>query len=131
MIIGPHINFNGNCEEAMKTYEKIFGGSDLKMVKYGDIDSDAVNDDEKDRILIGEMNINNTTFLFSDVPQYVHGNNLAIAIKLKLKEEVQEAFNALKGGATVHIELGPTFFSPMYVFFTDKFGVTWEFMCSE
>ncbi|KZX15365.1 VOC family protein [Methanobrevibacter filiformis] len=136
MVVGPHVMFNGNCEEAMKIYKDLFNGSDLKMVKYKDVesrfDSASMNDKEKNMVLIGEMIINNTTFLFSDIPEnYAPGNNMALAIKLKTKEEVNYIFDGLNEEATVHIDLGPTFFSSLYVLFTDKFGINWELMCSE
>lgn len=30
-IINPHINFNGNTEEAFTFYKSVFGGSDLQL----------------------------------------------------------------------------------------------------
>lgn len=33
MIIGLHLNFKGNCEEAMKIYKKVFNGKDMKILK--------------------------------------------------------------------------------------------------
>jgi len=132
MIVEPNLNFNGNCEEAIKTYEKVFNGKDLKIMKYGDIPENPdfpISEDEKNLVIHAEMKIGETNFNFSDTPQdYVHGNMVSIAIRVDTEKEVKDFFEGLKEDSTVYVELGPTFFSSMYVFFTDKFGVNWQFI---
>lgn len=75
------------------------------------------------------MTIGETNFNFSDTnEQYVHGNMMSVALRVDTVEEVKKFYEGLKKGATVHMDIGETFFSDMYGFFTDKFGVNWQFV---
>ena len=37
--INPHINFNGNAEEAFNFYKSVFGGEFAKITRFKDISS--------------------------------------------------------------------------------------------
>ena len=37
--INPHINFNGNAEEAFNFYKSVFGGEFTKIIRFKDISS--------------------------------------------------------------------------------------------
>ncbi len=36
-IINPHINFNGNAEEAFTFYKSVFGGEFTKVMRFKDL----------------------------------------------------------------------------------------------
>ena len=36
-LINPHINFNGNAEEAFTFYKSVFGGEFAKVIRFKDI----------------------------------------------------------------------------------------------
>ena len=36
-LINPHINFNGNAEEAFTFYKSVFGGEFAKVVRFKDL----------------------------------------------------------------------------------------------
>jgi len=130
MKVEVYLNFDGNCEEAMKTYEKVFDGKNLEIMKYSDITTNPdfpISEDQKDLVLHGEMTIGGTNFNFSDTSdEYVHGNMMSVALRINSAEKVKTFYEGLKEGATVHVDLGKSFFSDMYVFFTDRFGVNWQ-----
>lgn len=132
MEVQVYLNFDGNCEEAMKTYEKVFSGKNMEIMRYSDIPDDPnfpIPEDQKNMIIHGEMTIGDLNFNFSDTPgQYVHGNMMSVALRLDTAEEVRTFYEGLREGSTIHIDLGETFFSDLYVFFTDRFGVNWQFV---
>ena len=37
--INPHVNFNGNAEEAFNIYKSVFGGEFSKIIRFKDISS--------------------------------------------------------------------------------------------
>ena len=39
-LINPHINFNGNAEEAFTFYKSVFGGEFKKIIRFRDLASD-------------------------------------------------------------------------------------------
>ncbi|MGL4670559.1 MAG: VOC family protein [Methanobacteriaceae archaeon] len=132
-MIEPYIVFNGNCEEAMKLYEKVFKSNDSEIMRYSDAPEDPdflITDEMKNLVLHGEMTIDGTVFNFSDTyEEYIPGNIMSIAVKLDSEEEIKRIFNELKEGATIHMDIEPTFFSPMYGVLTDRFGLNWQLVC--
>jgi len=38
-LINPHINFNGNAEEAFMFYKSVFGGEFAKIIRFKDLAS--------------------------------------------------------------------------------------------
>ena len=38
-LINPHINFNGNAEEAFTFYKSVFGGEFAKVIRFKDLAS--------------------------------------------------------------------------------------------
>ncbi|MDI1305333.1 MAG: VOC family protein, partial [bacterium] len=38
-LINPHINFNGNAEEAFNFYKSVFGGEFAKIMRFKDLAS--------------------------------------------------------------------------------------------
>lgn len=116
----------------MKTYEKVFNGKNMEIMRYSDLPEDSgfpISENQKNMIIHGEMTIGDANFNFSDTPgQHVYGNMMSVALRLDTVEEVRTYFEGLKEGATIHMDIGETFFSDLYVFFTDKFGVNWQFV---
>ncbi|WP_308219292.1 hypothetical protein [Flavobacterium sp. NRK F10] len=46
--INPHINFNGNAEEAFIFYQSVFGGEFAKIIRFKDISSPEFPVSEKE-----------------------------------------------------------------------------------
>ena len=46
--INPHINFNGNAEEAFTFYKSVFGGKFSKIIRFKDVASDEFPVPEKE-----------------------------------------------------------------------------------
>ncbi len=51
-LINPHINFNGNAEEAFNFYKSVFGGEFAKIMRFKDLASAEfpVAEKEKNKI---------------------------------------------------------------------------------
>jgi PhnB protein len=48
-LINPHINFNGNAEEAFTFYKSVFGGEFAKVIRFKDLASSGFPVAEKRR----------------------------------------------------------------------------------
>lgn len=59
----------------------------------------------------------------------MYGSMISLAVDYKTEQEVREAFEQLKQGGEVLMELAPQFFSPLYGWVLDKFGVSWQLIC--
>ncbi len=68
--------------------------------------------------------------MFSDTfpgMTFVVGNNITLAFVSKDLDELKLAFNKLKEGGTVGVELQETSWSKCYGQITDQFGIEWQF----
>lgn len=132
--IFPYIHFQGNCAEAMAYYQALFGGTDLRMMKYDDMkhdDGSPMPDNpmtaKSNRIMHAQMNVMGAMLMASDFPAGVEGDpQQAVSIMLApdTVTEARRLFDGLKEGGVIH-EFGPTFWSKGFGMAKDRFGTHW------
>lgn len=133
MPIQAYINFDGNCLEAVRFYEEVFETEEPEIMFYRDMPDDAdfhVSEEMEDLVLHTSLEIEGNTIMFSDVPPGMPltvGNNVSLVILSDDKEKLRSMFNKLKEEGTVSMELQEMFWSELYGYVTDKFGVNWQF----
>ena len=132
-LINPHINFNGNAEEAFTFYKSVFGGSFAKLVRYKDlaIPGFPVADKEQNKIMhialpIGERNM----LMGNDVPEILgktneNENRSKIVVIAESKEEADKLFNGLSAGGQVEGRIGDSPWGSYFGCFRDKYGIEW------
>jgi PhnB protein len=132
-VINPHINFNGNAEEAFNFYKSVFGGEFSKLVRLKDLASDEFPVDEKDKekilhiaLPIGKMNM----LMGNDVPEYLgrvneNENRSKISISAESKEEADKLFNGLSAGGQVEMPVMDSPWGTYFGMFRDKYGIEW------
>ncbi|UWG96650.1 VOC family protein [Dehalobacter sp. DCM] len=134
-MITPYINFSGRSGEAIAFYEKALNGQDKRIMYYKDAPPNPdfpVPEAMQDYVLHAEMTICGTKVSFSDTQQgVVAGDMISLALSYPTVNEVTEAFNRLKDGGEVLMELSPQFYSRMYGWVKDKFGIGWQIICLE
>ncbi len=130
----PYLVFNGNCEEAVKFYQKVLGG-EVQILHFGDAPPNPqfpVPDEAKNLVLHAELRKDGHVIRFSDTfpnSPYSQGNNISFSLEFDTPEEVKELFATFSEGGKVEMEPQQTFFSPLYCKFTDKFGMMWQLSC--
>ena len=133
MTVDIYVNFDGNCREAVELYAKAFGTEQPKIMTFGvqrPIPDYPLPEEAKNLVMHTRLNISGSNVMFSDTfPGYpfVKGNNITLAVVSKDVDEIKSAFNNLKEGGTVEMELQETFWSTCYGQLTDKFGIGWQF----
>ena len=132
--VNIYLTFDGNCEEAFKFYQSVFGGQIPYMGRFKDMppgEESQVKPGEENRIMHVSLPISKETMLMgSDTGGewafgYAQGNNFAISITADSKEEANKLFNGLSAGGKVTMPLGKTFWSDCFGTLTDKFGINW------
>ena len=130
MAVVAYINFKGNCREAVTFYADVFGAQAPKIMTYGEQQSDyPMSEVMKNMVMHTELNILGTTVMFSDTFDDEHfkvGNNISLTLVSDDAEALKSAFNKLKMGGHVNMELQQTFWSSLYGFVTDKYGIGWQ-----
>ena len=132
-LINPHINFNGNAEEAFTFYKSVFGGEFAKLVRFKDIASGEfpVAEKERDKIMHIALPIgNNTMLIANDVPEVLgrvneRENRSKILVSTESKEEAERLFHGLSAGGEVEGSIGDSPWGSYAGMFRDKYGIEW------
>ncbi len=131
--INPHINFNGNAEEAFTFYKSVFGGEFAKIIRFKDLASPEfpVAEKEENKIMHIALPIGKTSMLMAnDVPEIMgktneNENRSKIVINAESKEEADKLFNGLSAGGTVEMPIGDSPWGSYFAMFRDKYGIEW------
>lgn len=131
-IINPHINFNGNAEEAFNFYKSAFGGEFQRIVRFKDLSSEEfpVDESEADKIMHIALSIGHNTLMGNDVPAFMgkvdeNENRSKISVSAESREEADRLFQALSAGGTVEVPIDDSMWGSYFGMFRDKFGIEW------
>ncbi|MBO1513762.1 VOC family protein [Metabacillus bambusae] len=132
MAVEVYLSFNGNCREVVEYYAEVFGTEQPQIMTFGDSPQNPdypLPEEAKNLVMHTRLTISGSTIMFSDsfpgMP-FIEGNNISLAIVSKNLDEIKSAFNKLKSGGKVGMELQETFWSKCYGNVTDKFGIQWQ-----
>jgi PhnB protein len=134
MKIENYLFFNGNCEQAMKFYEKALGGKIEAMMTYGSTPAaEHVDKGLANKIIHSLLTVGDAVVMASDAHEegQVAKQGFAVTLGVDTVEEADRLFNALGEGAKVTMPIGETFFSKRFGMLTDKFGVPWMVNCTQ
>ena len=132
-LINPHINFNGNAEEAFTFYKSVFGGEFAKVIRFKDLASPEfrVAEKEENKIMHIALTIGKSNMLMAnDVPESMgrtneNENRSKIVITAESKEEADKLYNGLSAGGTVEMPIGDSPWGAYFAMFRDKYGIEW------
>jgi PhnB protein len=132
-LINPHINFNGNAEEAFTFYKSVFGGEFARVVRLKDLASAEfpVTEADENKIMhialpIGKSNV----LMGNDVPEFLgkvneKENRSKISISAESKEEADKLFNGLSAGGEIEMPILDSPWGSYFGMFRDKYGIEW------
>ena len=130
--INPHINFNGNAEEAFTFYKSVFGGEFATIVRFKDMSSPEfpVADKEANKIMHIALPVGKNVLMANDVPESMgrtneNENRSKISISAESKEEADKLFNGLSEGGQVEMTIADSPWGSYFGMFRDKYGIEW------
>jgi PhnB protein len=131
--INPHVNFNGNAEEAFNFYKSVFGGEFSRLVRFGQMASADFTVDEKEanKIMHIALPIGASNELMgNDVPSFMgtvneQENRSKIAVIVESKEEADAIYNGLSAGGDVEMPISDSPWGSYFGMFRDKYGIEW------
>ena len=131
-LINPHINFNGNAEEAFRFYQSVFGGEITQIVRFKDLANPGVPIPEKeaDKIMHIVLPIGNSMLMGNDVPESMgrtneNENRSKISISAASREEADKLFNGLAAGGQVEVPPADSPWGSYFGMLRDKYGIEW------
>lgn len=129
MRLNFHLHFSGQCEEAFKFYEKNLGGKIEGLFRYADAPPGAqdVPPGWRYKIMHATMTIGDQALMGMDAPpgHFEKPQGFHVNIGVKDVGEGKKIFEALSESGNVIMKFGPTFWSPGFAMFVDRFGTPW------
>ena len=130
--INPHINFNGNAEEAFTFYKSVFGGEFSKVVRFKEISSPEypIPANEENKLMYISLPIGSSVLMANDILEAMgrvseEENRSKITISAESKEEADKLFNGLSAGGQVEMHLDENPDGTYFAMFRDKYGIEW------
>ena len=130
--INPHINFNGNAEEAFTFYKSVFGGEFAKIMRFKDIASPEfpVSENEANKIMHIALPIGKNILIANDVPESMgkvneNENRSKISVSAESKEEADKIFSGLSAGGNIEFPIADSPWGSYFGMFRDKYGIEW------
>ena len=131
-LINPHINFNGNAEEAFNFYKSVFGGEFAKIMRFRDLASTEfqVSENEANKIMHIALPIGQNILMGNDVPESMgpvneNENRSKISISAESREEADKFFSGLSSGGNIEVPIDDSPWGSYFGMFRDKFGIEW------
>jgi PhnB protein len=132
MQLNPYLFYNGNCEEALKYYEKVLGAKIGAMFPYeGGPPDMPVPPEWKKKLMHASVTIDGEVLMASDATpgDYHQPQGFSVSLQVEDPADAERRFNALAEGGTVRMPFGATFFSNGFGMCVDKFGIPWMVNC--
>ena len=131
-LINPHINFNGNAEEAFNFYKSVFGGEFAMIVRFKEMPGPGfeIPEHEANKIMHIALPIGPNVLMANDVPEHMgrvseNENRSKISISAESKEEADKIFNGLSAGGSVEVPIADSPWGSYFGMFRDKYGIEW------
>ncbi|HJP94176.1 MAG TPA: VOC family protein [Pyrinomonadaceae bacterium] len=132
MQLNTYLHFNGDCEEALKFYEKTLGAKTDAVMKHGGSPAEGTVPPEwKDKVLHARFSIGETVLMASDAPpgHYERPQGFSVSISLDDKAKGEKIFNALAENGTTKMPFQQTFWAGGFGMCVDRFGIPWMVNC--
>ena len=131
-LINPHINFNGNVQEAFNFYKSVFGGEFAQVIRFKDLSSPEfpIPEKEANKIMHIALPIGKNLLMGNDVPESMgrtneNENRSKISISAESRDEADKLFNGLSAGGQIEFPMGDSPWGSYFGSFRDKYGIEW------
>lgn len=130
-MISHYLLFNRNCDEAVRTYEKAFHGKITEMRTYADMPSNPdfpIPEADRNLVLHARLKLFDMEIMCADSSERsISGTNMYVSVTTEDGACVERAWEILKQGGKIYMELTPSFFAKKHGSLQDKFGINWMF----
>ncbi len=124
MQLAPYLFFKGTCEEALRTYARIFGSPEPQIM-YAKDAPEGETSGIPNSVMHGAIKVGDGWLYASDYSKAEPMSGNSIALSFDSVDESRRVFDALSDGGEVEMPLAATFWSPGFGSFTDRFGTRW------
>jgi PhnB protein len=134
MKINAYLSFNGNCETALKFYEKCLGGKIAFKMTYGE--SPMAKETPKElhnQIMHARFMVGDNVLMASDNPpnRYEEPKGISVTLNVDTAKDAECFYAGLSEKAKVTMPLQETFWAERFAILTDQFGTPWMINCEK
>jgi PhnB protein len=132
MQVNPYLFYNGNCEAALKFYEKVLGARIEETHTYGSGPAQMPGPpDYKDKLMHAKITIDGEVIMASDAPpgHFRQPQGFSVSLQVEDPVDAERRFKALAEGGSINMPFGKTFFSRGFGMCVDQFGQPWMVNC--
>ena len=125
MKLHTQLNFGGNCEEALRFYEKHLGGTITTMMNQSQ--APGAPSGAGTAIIHARMDLGDAVLIANDVPPSIFKKMRSVYLYLALDstEEAERVHELLAEGGEIFMPMEATFFATRFSMLRDRFGVSW------
>ncbi|HEX6501871.1 MAG TPA: VOC family protein [Terriglobales bacterium] len=130
--MNPYLLFNGDCEAAIRFYERSLGGKVEAMFTHeGTPMEKMVPAEWRKKIIHARLALGDKVLMASDCPpdRYVKPQGFSVNLDCKTPAEAERVFSALAENGAVQMPLQQTFWAARFGMVTDRFGTPWMINC--
>ena len=134
MSLNPYLYFDGQCEEAVKSYEERLGGKITFMMKYeGSPMAAQAPPGYKNSDPARWIGPGRGTLEGCDAPpgQYQKPQSFCIMFRPKDAERAEHVFHALADGGSVRMPIAETFWALRFGYVINRFEMPWLVNCEK
>jgi PhnB protein len=131
-LINPHINFNGNAEEAFRFYISVFGGEFTRIIRFKDIAvaEHPLAESEANKLMHIALSIGQNMLIGNDVPEFMgrvneNENRSKISVSAESREEADRLFSGLSAGGAIEVPMTDSPWGSYFGMFRDQYGIEW------
>lgn len=131
MRLNTFLNFGGNCEQALRFYERHLGGSITMLMRRAELPNQTDTWPGWERsIQYAYMDIGETQLMASDVPPDVFQPMRSVYLSLTVDgtAEAERVWALLAEGGEIYMPMEETFFADRFGQLRDRFGTSWMIM---
>ena len=135
MEIRPYLIFKGECQDAIKLYERTFDSKITDVMRFSDMpessdDTMSIPDDKNDWIVMSKLPMGDNFIRLSDtIGELKDAVSERVTIVVEMEVDlIKKSFNVLAEEGNIGIPLQKSFFSPLFGVVHDKYGVMWTFV---
>jgi PhnB protein len=125
----PYLNFDGQCAEAFRFYERVLGGKIEAMFTNGESPmAGHVPPEWHDRVMHARLVVDGAVLMASDSPpgQHQQAQGMFVSLHPETAAEGTRIFNALAEGGNVVMPYEKTFWAAGgFGMLVDRFGTPW------
>ena len=134
MQVNPYLSFDGNCDAALKFYQKVLGAKIELTFPYGEGNAEMQTPPGwQNKIMHAKITIDGEIIMASDAPpgHFQKPQGFSVALQVEDPADAERRFKALSEGGTGTMPFGKTFFSNGFGMCVDQFGIPWMVNCPQ